>query len=102
MREVNQVIRKRQRKAALEKLINYFDEYANDLAGKQTNSTAFPEAIYRKGMAAVKWLNSRAKSNAVLFNARSAIDAAAEHLMQPHISKTPLIGQRAHMIPCSA
>ena len=55
------------------KLIRWLVQWTNDLAGKtNTVDRAIQDRINRNFMKAVKWLNSRAKANAVVGNLNSA------------------------------
>ena len=55
------------------KLIRWLVQWTNDLAGKtNTFDRAIQDRINRNFMKAVKWLNSRAKANAVVGNLNSA------------------------------
>ena len=56
------------------RFIEWLTDYANDLAGK-TNivDRAFQRIITRRGMKILRWINNRAKSNAILGNLNSAL-----------------------------
>ena len=56
------------------KFIEWYTDYVSDLAGK-TNPIDRPvqKLVGRKAMGALRWLNSRVKSNAVMGNMRSAV-----------------------------
>ena len=56
------------------KFIEWYMDYVNDLAGK-TNPIDRPvqKLVGRKAMGALRWLNGRVKSNAIVGNMRSAV-----------------------------